>query len=74
MFGRPRADEPDTPARHELVRLALPRRVYTQSHVDYVGEVIAAVAKRADDLCGYRIIDQPRWLRHFSAHLEPLKG
>jgi tryptophanase len=42
--------------------------------VDYVGEVIAAVAKRADDLCGYRIIDQPRWLRHFSAHLEPLKG
>jgi tryptophanase len=72
MFGRPRPDHPDEPAANELVRLALPRRVYTQSHVDYVGEVIAAVADRAEDLRGYRIVEQPTWLRHFSAHLEPL--
>ncbi|MGH8903015.1 MAG: tryptophanase [Egibacteraceae bacterium] len=72
MFGRPRDGGPDVPAPHELVRLALPRRVYTQSHVDYVGEVIAAVAKHAENLRGYRIIDQPPWLRHFSARLEPL--
>jgi tryptophanase len=48
MFGRPGVDgAPDEVAPHELVRLALPRRTYTQSHVDYVGEVIAAVAQRA---------------------------
>jgi tyrosine phenol-lyase len=73
MFGRP--DErggPDVPAPHELVRLALPRRTYTQSHVDYVGEVIAAAAGRAEDITGYRIVEQPRWLRHFTAQLAPL--
>ncbi len=67
MFGRP-----GRPARHELVRLALPRRVYTQSHVDYVGEVIGAVAARAGDLRGYRIVEEPNWLRHFTARLEPM--
>ncbi len=73
MFGRPDPDGgPDTPAPHELVRLALPRRTYTQSHVDYVGEVIAAVAERAASLRGYRVVEQPAWLRHFSARLEPL--
>ena len=72
MFGRPVPDAPDRPAPHELVRLALPRRVYTQSHVDYVGEVIAAVARDADQLRGYRIAWQPRWLRHFTARLEPV--
>ena len=73
MFGRADPDGgPDTPAPHELVRLALPRRTYTQSHVDYVGEVIAAVAERAESLRGYRVVEQPAWLRHFSARLEPL--
>jgi tyrosine phenol-lyase len=72
MFGRPGPDGVDEAAAHELVRLALPRRVYTQSHVDYVGEVIAAVAGRAGELRGYRIVDQPRWLRHFTARLEPV--
>jgi tryptophanase len=73
MFGRVRDDGgPDDPAPHELVRLALPRRVYTQSHVDYVGEVIAEVASRADKIRGLRIVEQPRWLRHFSARLEQL--
>jgi tyrosine phenol-lyase len=67
MFGRLGA-----PARHELVRLALPRRVYTQSHIDYVGEVIHAVAARASELQGYRIVEEPPWLRHFTARLEPL--
>ncbi len=73
MFGRPDPDGgPDTPAEHELVRLALPRRMYTQSHVDYVGEVIADVAARAEQIPGYRITEQPRWLRHFTARLEPI--
>ena len=73
MFGLADPDGcPHTPAPHELVRLALPRRTYTQSHVDYVGEVIAAVAERAESLRGYRVVEQPAWLRHFSARLEPL--
>ena len=72
MFGRPRDGQPDEPARHELVRLALPRRVYTQSHIDYVGEVIAEVAPRAPQLRGLRIVEQPAWLRHFTARLAPL--
>ena len=52
---------------HELVRLALPRRVYTQSHVDYVGEVIAEVAKRRDTIRGMKIVEEPPFLRHFTA-------
>ena len=73
MFGRSGADgEPDRPHDHELVRLALPRRTYTQSHIDFVGEVIAAVAARAEDLRGLRIVEQPTTLRHFTARLEPL--
>ena len=59
-------------ATHELVRLAVPRRTYTQSHIDYVGEVIASVASRATSMRGYRIVRQPQWLRHFTAVLEPL--
>ncbi|HUH07533.1 MAG TPA: tryptophanase [Egibacteraceae bacterium] len=72
MFGRPNDSGEDEPAQHELVRLALPRRVYTQSHIDYVGEVIGEVAARAHRLRGYRIVSQPRWLRHFTAVLAPL--
>ena len=64
--------QPETTAPNELVRLALPRRTYTQSHIDYVGEVIEAVAARARQLTGYVIVEQPRWLRHFTARLAPV--
>jgi tryptophanase len=60
MFGRVHDDGTEEPAAMELVRLALPRRVYTQSHVDYVGEVVASVGARARDLRGYRIVEQGR--------------
>jgi len=72
MFGKPQADGTDAPAPMELVRLAVPRRTYTQSHVDYVGEVIAAAARGKDAIGGYRIIDQAPWLRHFTARFEPV--
>jgi tryptophanase len=57
----------------ELVRLAIPRRVYTQSHIDYVIEVCLDIAARAQDLPGYRIASQPRALRHFTATFEALR-
>ncbi|HVH09198.1 MAG TPA: tryptophanase [Gemmatimonadales bacterium] len=72
MFGKPNPDGSETPAPMELVRLAVPRRTYTQSHIDYVGEVIAEVARRKDRLHGYRIAEQAPWLRHFTARFEPL--
>ncbi len=70
MFGR-RPDGTEAPAAMDLVRLAIPRRTYTQSHIDYVIEVVAAVAEHAADLRGYRIVDEARSLRHFTARFEP---
>lgn len=73
MFGRRDPDGgPDEPAAMELVRLAIPRRTYTQSHIDYVAEVVIDVANRAKDLRGFRIVEQAPWLRHFTARFEPL--
>jgi tryptophanase len=72
MFGKPRPDGGETPAALELVRLAVPRRTYTQSHIDYVAEVIAEVARRKDRVRGYRIVEQAPWLRHFTARFEPI--
>jgi len=71
MFGI-HPDGSETPAPMELVRLAIPRRVYTQSHVDYVIEVVRWVAERANELRGMRIVDQPPTLRHFTARFEYL--
>ena len=69
MFGR-RPHGSEAPAAMELVRLAIPRRTYTQSHIDYVIEVCAAVARNAAALRGYRIVDEPPALRHFTARFE----
>ncbi|MCU0229917.1 MAG: tryptophanase [Acidobacteria bacterium] len=58
----------------ELVRLAIPRRVYTQSHMDYVVEAIGEVNARKDRLRGVRIVEQAPFLRHFTARFEPLSS
>jgi tryptophanase len=73
MFGR-RPDGSEAPAAMDLVRMAIPRRTYTQSHIDYVIEVVLAVAKKAPELSGYRIVDEPPRLRHFTARFEPLSA
>lgn len=74
MFGKrdPQTGE-ETPAPMELVRLAIPRRVYTQSHVDYAVEAIVEVHQRRESLSGYRITYQAPFLRHFTAIFEPLE-
>jgi tryptophanase len=71
MFGR-RPDGTEEPASMDLVRLAIPRRTYTQSHVDFVIEVCEHVARHASDLRGLRIVEEPPALRHFTARFEPL--
>jgi tyrosine phenol-lyase len=72
MFGRRHADGTEEAASMELVRLAIPRRVYTQSHIDYVIEVIGRVWARRADLGGFRFRYQAEALRHFTAKFEPL--
>jgi tryptophanase len=62
----------ETYAAHELVRLAIPRRVYTKSHIDYVVETIVEVHERRAAIPGVRIVEQPRTLRHFTATFAPL--
>jgi tryptophanase len=73
MFGR---TVPETgefqPAMLELVRLAIPRRVYTQSHMDYVVECVGEVFAQRDAIRGVRILQEPPLLRHFTATFEPL--
>ena len=71
MFGQ-HPDGTETPAAMDLVRLAIPRRTYTQSHIDYVIEVIRWVGERAAGLRGFRIVEQPAQLRHFTARFAPL--
>jgi tryptophanase len=71
MFGR-HPDGSESAAAMDLVRMAIPRRTYTQSHVDYVIEVVRDVARRAKELPGYRIVWEPQQLRHFTARFEPV--
>jgi tryptophanase len=71
MFGL-QPDGSEVPAALDLVRLAIPRRTYTQSHIDYVIEVCEHVARDAPKLTGYRIVNEPTSLRHFTARFEPL--
>jgi tryptophanase len=74
MLGKPDPKNPgrEIPSEMELVRMAVPRRVYTQSHIDYVLESMEGVVEKKDELRGYRITWQPPFLRHFTARFEPL--
>ncbi|MCS7052691.1 MAG: tryptophanase [Ignavibacterium sp.] len=72
MFGKYDKQGRLIPAMMELVRLAIPRRVYTQSHVDYLIEVITEVYKKRNELKGYKIIYEAPILRHFTAKFEPI--
>jgi tryptophanase len=71
MFGRG-PDGIERPSAMDLVRLAFPRRSYTQSHVDYVSEVILAVHHQREELKGYRMEYEAPALRHFTARLVPV--
>jgi tryptophanase len=61
-------------AQMDLVRLAIPRRVYTQSHIEYVVEVILDVWRRREKILGYELVQQAPFLRHFTAKLKPIEG
>jgi tryptophanase len=74
MFGHFDDDGAEQPSPLELVRLAFPRRVYTQSHFDYLIEVIEEVWNDRNKIPGHRITRQTRFLRHFTCHFEPIGG
>ncbi len=71
MFGR-QSDGSERPAMMDLVRLAMPRRVYTQAHADYLIEVFEDIVQARRELTGLRIVEQPKRLRHFTAKFAPL--
>ena len=73
MFGKknPNTGE-DIFSKMELVRLAVPRRTYTQSHIDYVVEAVSNVWDRRQGINGYKITKEPKALRHFTAHFQPV--
>lgn len=73
MFGRA-PDGSESPAAMDLVRLAMPRRVYTQSHADYIVEVFEEVLAIKDDLRGFEITEEPPMMRHFTAKFGKLVG
>ena len=72
MFGKYDGEKKLIPAQMELVRLAIPRRVYTQSHIDYVSEVIIEVFEKRSEIKGLMIIEEAPLLRHFTAKLETI--
>lgn len=72
MFGKYDEQQNLIPASKELVRLAIPRRVYTQSHMDYVAEVFEDLVKTKTKVKGLRIVKEPKFLRHFTAHFEKM--
>lgn len=72
MFGKYDDNGDLIPAPMELVRLAIPRRVYTQSHIEYVIETFAEILKQKDQITGYKITKEPEFLRHFTAHFEQI--
>ncbi len=72
MFGKYDKNKKTIPAAMELVRLAIPRRVYTQSHIDYVAEILIEVFRNRSRLGGYEITEESPLLRHFTAKLRPL--
>lgn len=72
MFGKYDSSGVLIPSQMELVRLAIPRRVYTQSHIDYVAEVVIEVFKKRNEIAGLRINEETSFLRHFTAKLEPI--
>jgi len=74
MFGKYDDHGKLIPAAMELVRLAIPRRVYTQSHIDYVAEVIIEMIPRRNEIKGLKITEEPPMLRHFTAKLKPVKS
>jgi tryptophanase len=74
MFGRYDSERNLIPAAMELVRLAIPRRVYTQSHIDYVAEVIIEVFKQRKEIRGMKIIEEAPTLRHFTAKMHWLNS
>lgn len=73
MFGKYDNNNQLIPAALELVRLAIPRRAYTQSHIDYVAEVITEVFEKRNHIGGLEIIEETPLLRHFTAKLKPVK-
>ncbi|MEY3398500.1 MAG: Tryptophanase, partial [Bacteroidota bacterium] len=72
MFGKYDDNGKLIPAMNDLVRLAIPRRVYTQSHIEYVIEVFGEVFAKRHEAEGFRITEEARFLRHFTAHFEPV--
>jgi tryptophanase len=72
MFGKYDSDGALIPSAMELVRLAIPRRVYTQSHMEYVAETFEEVMRTREQAKGFRIVSEPRFLRHFTARFEQL--
>lgn len=72
MFGKKPNTDREVAAKEELLRLALPRRMYHKSHFNYIAEVFGYIFKNKNNIKGLKIIKEPKYLRHFSAELKPI--